>query len=350
MKTFKRIACLLLSVLICCAFAINGDAVGGDIIADETVELQTGNFTYPITVESPDWFDYSVKEKVAMLSIPDDILAKMSNDQLIAAVTSYPYLVDIYLYGNNVSDGITVSRRYFSALDELLNRDDGMSSLYAHCVAAAATLTNCTTEISSDDQFELKALIDIHNALSSTQSNASTQSVYFVYTPMGNPVQVFNPPEVHTVLEHQADVQETMRTYGVELVADGTCDYNCHYFAWHKKGSLLIQENAWMNDPSKYMTDLSYFRKYLGSLSTIAYTTSIQPGDVIFYGDVTLLGAGDLNTCHSAILKASASTGAPLASLQCMSKWGPSGVYLHAMGNVPAEYDTSTVSAWRLNS
>ena len=52
-------------------------------------------YKYSITPDSDDWNDYSVKEKVEMLRIPDEELSSMTNDELISAIYNYPYLIDI---------------------------------------------------------------------------------------------------------------------------------------------------------------------------------------------------------------------------------------------------------------
>lgn len=344
MKLFRKIIAISLSVLLFSAILIPATA---DVIASDDYALQIPDFTYPITPKSENWFDYTVLEKVSMLSIPEEKLSIMSDAELVSAIASYPFLVDIYLYGDSVSDGISVVRCYFSALDELLSRDTGLSSLYSYGVQPAELLMASTfSEIPEDDHFISKALIDIYNASIRENTIEQNRSVNASYTtPNGTPLQVLYFNENHTEDEHrQLDINQIVNVYGVTLIKPGSCLYNCHYYAWYMRGSLLYINYVWINDPSPYMTDGSYNRVYQGNPNSISYTTDISYNDIIFYGNLS----GDKNTWHSAIFRSNANNGAPLASLTCESKWGSYGIFQHAMGNVPAGYDTSVISAWSL--
>lgn len=347
----KKLMCLFLVVILCANAILPISAI--DIIDGNTVistDYDINYYTYPITSESEDWFDYSVQEKVEMLRIPQEILSRMTSHALITAIKEYPYLVDIYLYGTGPEDGIDVSRSYFSALDELLSREDGIADLTAYCANAITSVANMQNAENDTIGFELTALMDISNTVSENVANPAVNlpTTSYVLTPNGTRVMGFLYIEEHTRTEHQSyDISEVVNVYGVTLVEPGSCVYNCHHFAWYLNGDYANDEltKLWINNPSPYMTDGSYARIYSGTLNTLAYSANIQNGDIIFYGNLS--DSGD--DWHSAIYIADAVTGAPISTQMCISKWGAFGIFEHTMGNVPAAYNTSSISAWRLN-
>ncbi|MBQ6292633.1 MAG: hypothetical protein IJK77_01995 [Lachnospiraceae bacterium] len=85
-------------------------------------------YVYPITIESDNWFDYSVLEKVQMLWIDDQILKTMSNKQLVEAIADYPYLIDIYFF-DSIKEGLEVLADECCAYRELIQRPDYQRSL-----------------------------------------------------------------------------------------------------------------------------------------------------------------------------------------------------------------------------
>lgn len=47
-------------------------------------------YKYAITVESDDWFDYSVLEKNKMLKIDNQTTSEMSDEELVRAIADFP--------------------------------------------------------------------------------------------------------------------------------------------------------------------------------------------------------------------------------------------------------------------
>ncbi len=80
-------------------------------------------YVYPITIESPDWFSYSIPEKREMLKIDEQSLKQMSDSTLVEAIADYPYLVDISLVGT-MEEGLTAFASSCSAYAELLKREN----------------------------------------------------------------------------------------------------------------------------------------------------------------------------------------------------------------------------------
>ena len=121
----KRIV-LLLALLITASFLaayVSSNAFSNPIRGGEEY------YKYPITSDSPDWFDYTVKEKVEMLRISPEILEQMTDEQLVHAVADYPYIGDYATNNFSIEAGIKGLRNRCDALNELLNRPNGLQSL-----------------------------------------------------------------------------------------------------------------------------------------------------------------------------------------------------------------------------
>lgn len=323
----------------------------GDIVADDTVELIT-SYQYPITVESAEWNNYSVSEKVEMLKISDDNLAEMTDEQLIRAIADYPYLVDIYAYGDSVEEGIAVTRTYCSALDELLSRDTGTDSLATYGVQLAnykySLYQNATRDRDNNDLFEARALMDILGASDvfvEVEDNAVTLSTSekYIYTVDGYRVLAYLFEETHSEDTHWIADNEAVETYAVTLVSPGSCKYNCHSYAWFSQSPSNVY---WISNPTNYMEGESYSRRYMGGMGTPANTTSIRYMDIIFYGDYDNPNLS--GSWHSALYISNSTSGAPLGVQMCRSKWGQLGVFEHQLGSVPNAYDKNNISAWGL--
>lgn len=129
MMLWKRLLILtLVSGLLLCLPACKASG------QEEASNGAVTHYTYPITSESEDWLDYSVLEKAEMLRIPEETLKNMTDEALVTAIAEYPYLCDLLVYGTGIEDGIQTTRSYFSALDELLNRDTAQEALKTYGV------------------------------------------------------------------------------------------------------------------------------------------------------------------------------------------------------------------------
>lgn len=317
-------------------------------------DSQTDTY-YPIDYyeyEIPDnWDTMSVLERVQALQIPDEVLSQMSDDALVQAVADYPYLVDIYLYGDGVSDGIEVARQYFSALNELLLRNNATISLANYCSDACYAYNATEDDADSDSlhsQFVSKAMSDILSAVHQANGvqtlvdvddlNHSGVGEGYVYTPAGGddskvPMLLFK--DETTLSERQALDAEIVSTYGVTLVSNATSTYNCHSYAWNMPFTDCA---CWIDNITIYQTDGSYSRVYTGYTSVATSITRVSYGDIILYA----------NNSHSAIFVGTPQSEAPLATMLCISKWTHAGVFRHTVTNVPAGYSYSTISVWTL--
>lgn len=155
----------LVSAVMLFVFVIAMQSSINSVFAVEQTEESISEYRYCITPDSDDWGLYSVAEKVEMLQIPDSELAVMSNESLIVALAAYPYLVDIYLYGGSVYEGVQVVRTYCSALNELLERDPTLAILNEYLTVNSETSIVSTNE-ENQDAFAYMALSDILSAVS----------------------------------------------------------------------------------------------------------------------------------------------------------------------------------------
>lgn len=85
-------------------------------------------YTYPIMPSDPEWANYNHAELVDMLQIPEDILAEMTDEDLVDSVLSYPWICDIRFY-DDYNVGVQIVADNFNGLKELLNRPSAQKIL-----------------------------------------------------------------------------------------------------------------------------------------------------------------------------------------------------------------------------
>lgn len=334
-----------------------------DAYADEV------EFEYKITTESDDWFNYTVKQKVEMLRIDEETLENMTDEQVVRAVIDYPYILDIYVYGD-LETGLRTVSKYCDALRELQTRENWKEVFCEYATIFAneyrenpeiltpgryIVLAELIYYYSGNAEFFAEYLLDpeqieeenseiTENNMVVTDDNTAieteTEEAYTLNTetsvpttPEGSTVQYSTPSERHSSAYHAQKDEEFAADYGVTLIQNGSCRYNCHSYAWHSTSPSNIY---WINDPSVYMTDGSYSDVYNGSISTSTYYCNASVGDKVYYASNT----------HTAIFVDNPANGAPLASADVESKWGQLGVFKHDVNNVPSGYDYSSVSIW----
>lgn len=334
----RKIICTILVLII-------GVNIPFSTFASESSTPPTiSSYEYPLSVNSNDWSSYSVIEKVELLKIPTSVLKLLTDEALVKAISNYPFLVDIYLYGNSVEDGITASRVYFSALNELLSRKTASKALQVYGIPIAEANLNSTSPDSSHSSFVANALIDILeyvdkdiDVIITADTNSEDVSLSIATTPItpnGSTVDYFSPSETHSTAYHANIDKQTEDTYGVTLYREGSCKYNCHSYAWHDRSSSNIY---WIDYPTPYMIDGSYSCVYSGNVTTSMYDSGINYGDIIYYA----------NGSHSGVFIGISASFTSLARGVCRSKWGTAGVFEHALTDVPAMYLYSNITIWR---
>ena len=287
-------------------------------------------YRYDINVSSADWFDYTVLEKSELLRIPQNILDGMSDLELLYAIADYPYFGDAFAYGID-KDGLDTFAEYCSAFNELRSRDSFIESLNRYGKAVIQEY-----ESDSNDSFnKLRAeLIGDLVAFYNASHEPTRESYIYVYTPNGTPVTAILRDEIHEgEYYHYPKDQYYITTYGVTLLSAGTCIYNCHAYAWSYPSPSCPY---WINNPSNYMTDGSYSQVFSGSASSYLSSYNVHVNDIIYYPNGT----------HSARLTGNPNSGQQLGYIQATSKWGDSGLFSHAVNNVPAAWQGTTFSIW----
>lgn len=340
----KKLVCMLL-VFIFTVLVVSVPGAAAEPAEDASVVPVT-HYEYPITPDSPDWFNYTVLEKVEMLRIPDGILERMTDEALVTAIAEYPYLVDLGVYGS-IDESVPICCEYFSALNELLSRDtaqQAMSTYGLQVVENAAQLASADND-DFENVFLTYKMRELVNYICddaaievSFNEEVGTYTVWkTVYTPKGTAVKCYVTTEGDSKSYHLSEDQRLMSLYNITLVSSVTCLYNCHSYAWYNRSTSNTYR---MDDPSAYMTDGSYRQVYSGSAGPLYMGSGIQKGDIVYYG----------RGSHSAVITASpTASSAAIGNAPCISKWGPAGVFQHPFGEVPASYITTSLTVWRLN-
>ena len=105
-------------------------------------------------------------------------------------------------------------------------------------------------------------------------------------------------------------------------ISDATYRYNCHSYAWYSQD--INTNNVWMNDPSLYYTDGSYYEVWVP-----------RKGDIICYFDEKDNdNPNDDENLHSGIVLAVVSSFSnglcgDSNTVLVASKWGEWGLYVH---------------------
>lgn len=309
--------------------------------------LENDRYVYLLMPDDPEWIemvDYS--EKVTACRIPETVLESLSNEQLLQAIIDFPLLSGIFTF-SSLKEGTEHLEKVCDAYAELLRRtgakdilldeiffrnNKGRSVITAEEEIILDTLVALTIyqegfcESLSFEEAELLA-----DASTLVEIKEEAYALDGVVTPN----KTFVPCEVRTCYHtvegyHKAMDAQIEMQFGVELVYEGTCTYNCHSYAWYKQSPY---NRYWMQDPTPYTKDGSYSRVVSGNLNTSA--ASAIPGDIVLYGSIS----------HSAVLEGSIS-GEPIATRTLISKWGSTGVFRHRATQVPSSYDTNTISMW----
>jgi len=95
-----------------------------------TISAQEKNsWDYPVKPGSEKWRTYKTgQEMVEACQIPDDVLNKLSTQELVKIILDYPLLFD-YMASNDERKGISFMIENFNGLKELSKRKDGTSEL-----------------------------------------------------------------------------------------------------------------------------------------------------------------------------------------------------------------------------
>lgn len=136
-------------------------------------------------------------------------------------------------------------------------------------------------------------------------------TVAYVYTPNGSQVQVYDYIDdlsSDTISDYNSQFDDLYQD-AVRL-SSSTRYYNCHSYAWYQS---MTSNPYWMDDPSAYYTDGSYYE-----------VTVPQAGDIICY-----YTSGGFNLHSGAVVEVDNNT------ITVESKWGKCGLYRHEADYCP---------------
>ena len=117
-----------LALCVAAVIVVSLFSVIGAVRAEDAYSIDTP-YEYPIKPGMDEWdeiLDHAAK--IEMLQIPEHILDEMTTRALAETVMDYPFLIDMYAYGDT-SLGYEVVSETFNGLAELESRPDALSTL-----------------------------------------------------------------------------------------------------------------------------------------------------------------------------------------------------------------------------
>lgn len=315
-----------------------------------------GKSFYSVLPGTPEWDNLgTVEAKKEACSISAEKLLSMTNEELVYAIVDYPFLIDIFLC-DDYSIPVNTLFKECDALVELTNRREAVNQLmsflrnsyddnnnivvdiYEFKLEAIMVLLSYSDKLSKDLTDSDVDFINSQSHMVRIKKSDNGLRIAYVYTPNGTQVVCETYTCSHSQSSFHSDMDNSaVLVYGVTLISGGSCRYNCHSYAWY---SSSTSNTMWINNPSAYMSDGSYYC-VLSNMSS--NSSSVYSGDKICYGN-------NSSPAHSAIVSSSSSSTA-LSNRYVKSKWGNAGVFSHTLSNVPSEYwyHGYYASAWRLN-
>ncbi len=162
------------------------------------------------------------------------------------------------------------------------------------------------------------------NAENQDVSLLAYDSVEYVYTPNGTPVEVIRRFLDYSESEKDEINKSVEKEYPlVKRLGPPTTAYNCHSYAWYMNST---DNPFWMNDPTPYYNDGSYIE-----------SSSPGVGKIICYYD-----SNDVITHSGIITDKTISWSKQLSNFTVTSKWGGGGLYEHNATDCPYYSDDST--------
>jgi hypothetical protein len=330
----KKIS-ILLCIVIIFSFAITPGFAGAPNNGSNEVIVQP--YTYPI-INNDSWKKMSRDERIAACQIPDDKIDKMSTDALLNSILNNPFMIDILAF-DTYQDGFKKVYEEIPAFHKLVKRSDFSGAFMQNCAKCNSNDSIKNNDIKtiyssilvaqpeigsfvslSDKEAIIKSLGENTVLLNSLKENMIATTTTSVNTPNGTAVSVINESGVTdwTAAQKSQINASVLAAYpNNQVISNPTKKYNCHSYAWYSKST---SNHYWMNDPSAYMSDGSYYN---------AGGYVMAAGDKIHWNDGS----------HSAIVQYVGQSYS-----KYISKWGSEGVYTHYLNDCPY---TGSVSRWR---
>lgn len=334
------------------------------ILSTQIIWAASTTYTYPdfSADEYIDILDHN--EKVSLCQLPDSLMSSLSTDELLDWILDYPLLEEIYAYDNE-QIGFNAVYEQFNGLQELLDRDDAGETILekyksTQVINSISETNNSILELAfveillmQEDilnQFSIDETAEVFNeveakyiekkqhptiygmtldtayeTLEFQDSNVakSLRANGTVYTPNGSAVSVFNyTPELTSAEKSELSNWVRSNYPNASEKSGATRNYNCHSYAWYSQN---VQSNKWwMNSPSKYMSDGSYYKESVAKV-----------GQRIYYG-----ASGNE---HSGIVSALGRGG---YNSYITSKWGQMPLVYHFYTDCPYWTNNNDISFW----
>lgn len=302
----------LLVVTACDSEELLLEAEGGVQSRSSITDLATVDFDvdqYFDSITAPErWIQYdSFREKLDVLNLPEEILPRLSNEQLAEACAKYPMRI-IYMAYDTPAQGAQVIIDNFNGFQELAKRYnfqdalinryigqklisaksqseglnavtesenakihlDGDKWLMSRYMEAVFQTDYFNKDLNQADALRLKSILESDLVQSSDTSaytrnskakvlmklQPSTYSVNsagdytyrFIYTFHGNEILVYDREDLPADILAEADKEYCKSFPNAILKGSSTLTYNCHYYAWVGTG----RNKYWMVDNIYY--------------------------------------------------------------------------------------------------
>ncbi len=127
-KKVVTLFCVILLIMgrVYISYALGNDEIikNEKIITTNTDWIIDGEIVYPLTPSDEEWKKlFTETERVEACQIPDEIIDKLSSEELMNAVVEYPLMGTLYIY-SDMQTGFNILIKNCNALRELLLRDD----------------------------------------------------------------------------------------------------------------------------------------------------------------------------------------------------------------------------------
>lgn len=300
---------------------------------DQTVSQATNiqqEAIYKITPADKEWANFTSKqEKVDATRIPADVLSKMTTDEVVEAVLTYPLLTDIYAF-DSTEAGLSVLAEQSDAFRELQTREDAEQKLNERLQMRSLTTENALQPRTIDMLLSDKQ-ISSSQSLQVSAVTGSTATVHTVKTPKGSSVTAHKYSPDFTTAEKNELKRTFLSSYpNAQFVSNATVNYNCHSYAFY---SRLTTNPYWIEDPSTYMKD--------GSYAVVFSPVSASIGTRVYFDHP------DYTKTHSAVVTGTPSPGSPAQNFTVTSKWGKAPLFKHVAKDSP--YSMNNIKLYNAN-
>lgn len=263
-------------------------------------------YVYPILPGTKEWESFKSKDEMMdACQIPSEIVDSMSTEALTLSVINHPLLDTEVLSYNDYTQGFDSFVSDFDAAKALLEREDfavNLAKIYLDTPVlnkeeykeqrsnSQNTMLDFTvkeTVLAVPQVFNLfkedeaEALIVIaENKMKEKSENqemyGTSVNTFFtvratvsgknnrngfatVLTPRGSSVVVITISDAEFTTQQKEQINATYRKEYPQatIVASASKKYNCHSYAWYLSST---SNRYWMDDPSKYMSDGSYWK------------------------------------------------------------------------------------------